>query len=106
MEEGLKFDNGKPQFRLIPQYSLEEVAKVMTYGALKYSPDNWKYVPDAYNRYIDAALRHINKDLQNEHLDLESNLEHLAHAVSSLLMAMEVRHLNNPVHFNSDEIPF
>ena len=86
---GYKADSGKPQFALIPQQALLEVAKVMTYGAQKYAPDNWRKVDDAHNRYIDAALRHINSHLRGDRRDDESGLEHLAHAVCSLMMAME-----------------
>lgn len=87
--EGVKMDQGKPQFGLIPQNALLEVAKVMTYGAKKYAPGNWKKVDDAHARYVEAALRHINAHLRGLRMDDESNLKHLAHAVASLMMAME-----------------
>lgn len=87
--KGIKTDAGKPEFRLIPQVALLEVAKVMTFGAQKYTPDNWRKVDNAHSRYIDAALRHINAHLIGQHKDPESDLNHLAHAVCSLMMAME-----------------
>ena len=87
--DGQKHDNGKPEFRLIPQVALEEVAKVMSYGAKKYAPDNWRKVPTGHDRYMDAALRHINAHLRGDVGDEESGLPHLAHAVCSLMMAME-----------------
>ena len=87
--EGLKYDEGKPQFSLIPQEALEEVASVFTFGAKKYAKDNWRLVEDGHDRYMDAALRHINKHLQGELLDNESSRKHLAHAVASLMMAMD-----------------
>ena len=34
--------------------------------------------------YVDASLRHINKYLCNNDIDDESNLLHLAHAISIL----------------------
>jgi hypothetical protein len=88
-ELGVKYDSGKPEFRLIPQRALEDVAKVMTHGAKKYAPDNWRKVPNGHNRYMDAALRHINAHLQGNVRDEESGERHLAHAVCSLMMAME-----------------
>jgi hypothetical protein len=88
-ELGSKHDSGKPEFRLIPQQALEDVAKVMSYGAKKYAPDNWRKVPNGHNRYMDAALRHINAHLQGNVMDEESGERHLAHAVCSLMMAME-----------------
>ena len=89
--KGVKADAGKPEFRLIPQVALLEVAKVMTFGAKKYAPDNWRKVENAHSRYIDAALRHINAHLIGQHKDPESDLSHLAHAVCSLMMAMEMQ---------------
>lgn len=89
--EGVKHDQDKPQFSLIPQAALCDVARVMTYGAQKYAPDNWRKVPNGHSRYIDAALRHINTHLRDEFIDPESGECHLAHAVCSLMMAMETR---------------
>jgi len=89
--KGFKADAGKPEFRLVPQVALLEVAKVMTFGAKKYAPDNWRKVENAHSRYIDAALRHINAHLIGQHKDPESDLSHLAHAVCSLMMAMEMQ---------------
>ena len=88
--EGVKHDHGKPMFRLIPQHALEEVAKVMTFGAQKYAPNNWMLVPSGHDRYVDAALRHINAHLRGDRHDDESSLSHLAHAVASLMMALEM----------------
>lgn len=39
-EIGKKFDNDKPMMNLLPFEALEEVAKVLTYGANKYGKDN------------------------------------------------------------------
>jgi len=86
-EKGIKHDDNKPQFRLIPQMALLEAAKVMTFGAKKYAPNNWMLVKDGHDRYIDAALRHINAHLTGEVVDPESELPHLSHAVCSLMMA-------------------
>jgi hypothetical protein len=66
MEKGVKFDQGKPQWRLVPFGAMTEVVDVLTYGANKYSPDNWKYVNDAQNRYIDAGFRHFTLHTQTE----------------------------------------
>ncbi|MEO0479048.1 MAG: dATP/dGTP diphosphohydrolase domain-containing protein [Planctomycetota bacterium] len=89
---GTKLDNDKPSFWLIPHEPLLEVAKVLTYGASKYEEDphdrNYLRVEDGERRYLDAVLRHMNSHLRGEKSDPESGLSHLAHAASSLLMAM------------------
>ena len=72
------------------KHALLEAAKVMTFGAQKYAPGNWRKVEKGHDRYIDAALRHINAHLLGEKLDSESGLSRLSHAVASLMMAMEM----------------
>jgi len=86
-ELGIKHDQEKPDYTLLPYGALEEVVKVLTYGAKKYSRENWKYV-DAL-RYEAASMRHFSAYMQGEKIDPESNLHHLAHAVSSLMFLLQ-----------------
>lgn len=90
--EGVKYDNDKPQWSLLPFKALREVVDVLTYGAKKYAPDNWKKVPDAKRRYIDAGFRHFTAYAGGEKLDPETGKSHLAHAMCCLLylLAFEV----------------
>jgi hypothetical protein len=54
-----------------------DIAKILTLGAKKYSPDNWKNVePD---RYEDALLRHYAEYMCGEVDDPESKMTHWAH---------------------------
>lgn len=94
MQVGVKHDNGKPQYRLLPLAQLEGVVRVLEYGAGIYGEGNWKYVEDGYNRYMDASLRHMAKHLDNHPLDDEpdkngrcSGLPHIDHCIASLIMA-------------------
>lgn len=86
---GRKFDGGKPEFGLIPPLALTETARVMTYGAHKYEPDNWIHVPDAKRRYFNAAQRHQWEYREGEELDSESQLHHIAHAIANLMFLYE-----------------
>jgi hypothetical protein len=85
MNEGTKFDNGKPNFDLIPIEPLEELQKVLEYGAKKYSVNNWMLLPDFNKRYFNAAVRHLWAWLWCEKYDKESGLPHLAHAFCNLM---------------------
>lgn len=87
--EGKKYDTGKPMFSLIPPLAELEVAKVLTYGAEKYAPNNWKYVDNAFDRYLSAARRHINMVQLGETHDPETGLHHYAHAICNLLFLLE-----------------
>ena len=85
---GVKYDQDKPQWTLVPFKALDEVVKVLTIGARKYAPDNWKKVPNARQRYIDAAFRHMSAYASGEKLDAETGKSHLAHAVCCLLLLL------------------
>jgi hypothetical protein len=88
MMEGVKFDNEKLRWSLLPLTSVQEVVQVLEYGATKYAPDNWMKVPDAQDRYWDAATRHIMAWKMGEKKDSETGKSHLAHAVCCLLYIM------------------
>ena len=86
---GRKYDSGKPQLYLLPPKSLYEIGKVLTFGAEKYGPHNWRKVDDLQNRYSSAALRHIFAHIDGESLDEETGLSHLAHAICCLMFKLE-----------------
>ena len=97
---GDKFDNGKPDWTLIPWVALEPVVKVLEFGAAKYSRDNWKHVSNARRRYLAAAYRHLNAISDGEWIDNDkmntagevvekgSKLPHAAHAICCLLFLL------------------
>lgn len=87
---GRKFDGDKLQYGLLPAIALKEVVKVLTYGAQKYEPDNWRRVPDGNRRYFDAAQRHIWQYKEGEMYDPETGFHHLAHAVCCLMFINEL----------------
>ena len=85
---GVKYDKDKPKWNLLPWDELEDVVKVLTFGAKKYAPDNWKFVDDANSRYMDAAMRHLVAHQQGETRDSESGESHIAHAICCLLFML------------------
>jgi hypothetical protein len=89
---------------LLKPYSLEEVVKVLTYGANKYSADNWKHVDDMENRYFDAAQRHMWAYRRGELRDPESGMHHLAHAMCSLMFILETEMERERAY--KEEVPF
>lgn len=75
---GKKYDTGKPRMDLLPAAALEEIAKVLAFGAQKY--DSWNWARGiAYSRLAGAALRHLFARMRGEVNDPESGLPHLAH---------------------------
>ena len=85
---GRKYDGEKLRWDLLPWEPTEEVVKVLTFGAKKYAPNNWKYVPGRRWRYIGAAYRHLKAWICGEKLDVETGLHHLAHAACCLLFLL------------------
>lgn len=86
-EQGIKFDDKKLSWLLLPWNPMRDVVRVLEYGARKYAPDNWKHVKPK-ERYIDAAFRHLIARAAGEISDDETGLPHAAHAVCCLLFLM------------------
>ena len=89
-EGGVKADGGKAQPRLLMQSmpnAVREICEVLTYGANKYTPDNWKKVEA--DRYTDALYRHLLAYHAGELFDSETNKHHLAHAACCILFLLE-----------------
>jgi len=86
---GRKFDGGKLQYGLVPPNALKATVEILTFGAEKYEPDNWKKVPDAKRRYFDAAQRHLWAWKCGEQNDQETGRNHLAHAMCCIMFLLE-----------------
>ncbi len=87
--------DGKPEMTMLPAEALFEAAHAFSYGARKYSRDNWRNAPSS-TPYVDAALRHLYRHAGAASplpIDEESGLPHLAHAAACVLiaLALEVR---------------
>ena len=87
-EQGRKFDGGKLRYDLVPALALEEVVKVITKGAEKYDPENWKRVSEGRRRYYAAAMRHMEAWRKGEKQD-EIGTHHIANAISNLMFILE-----------------
>lgn len=85
--KGKKFDTGKLRWDLMPT-EIEDVVKVLTQGAVKYSPDNWKRVPDAPDRYFAALNRHLWARRRGKIRDKHSRMPHMAHVVCNALFLL------------------
>ena len=80
-----KHDDGKLLMYLVDPQFIEGVAKVLTLGATKYSPDNWKRCTEPFQRYYSALQRHLVAYAKGDSADLESGLSHLYHAACCLM---------------------
>jgi hypothetical protein len=84
-EGGVKHDEGKLRYDLIPPEALEALCAVLGYGAEKYSQRNWeKGIADS--RLFAAAQRHLWAAHGGELLDPESGFPHDWHAFCNIAM--------------------
>lgn len=89
---GLKFDDGKTQFHLLPTLAIEKVNRVLMHGAEKYGENNWRAVDNADERYWNAAMRHMFAWISGEKIDSDTGISHLAHAACSLMFLLELEY--------------
>ena len=85
---GVKFDAGKVRTDLISPVAINELAKVLTFGAKKYADNNWRKGLQ-WSRVLGAALRHILAYMGGQDKDPETGLSHLAHAFCCLMFLLE-----------------
>ena len=88
-ENAARFSKGKIRHDLVAPWALDQIAKVYTYGTIKYSDDNWwkglKWKKDVFG----CILRHVWKWFRGQKNDDESGLHHLAHAAWNCMALME-----------------
>lgn len=77
---GLKFDSEKPRYDLIDPHAIDQLARVLTFGAQKYAAHNWRK-GIVKSRLLAAAMRHLFAYLRGEDTDPETGLSHAAHAM-------------------------
>jgi len=88
MEQGLKYDTDKLRWYLLPMECVEDVVRILTFGAKKYADNNWQLVDNANERYYSAMMRHLVAWRKGELIDPESGEPHLSHAMCNLTFLM------------------
>jgi hypothetical protein len=92
MQEGVKHDQDKLPYDLIPPELLGSVAVVLQFGAKKYAPRNWEAGMN-WGRVFAALMRHMWAWWRKEEKDPETGFSHLEHAACCIafLLAYEKR---------------
>lgn len=86
-QKGKKFDSEKLEWSLLPIDALCVVVMVFMFGARKYGKRNWENGMD-WSRMYNAACRHMTKWYVGQTFDTETGINHLAHAIVSLMMVL------------------
>lgn len=93
---GAKVDAGKNRVWLCLggfSNALEQVAKITTIGATKYTPNGWVTVPNAKERYMDAFGRHmlaLGKGEVYDNGEGGTGGKHIAQMIWNLLAVLEL----------------
>lgn len=84
-KEALRFNENKIKMHLLENINpfLEDVARVLEYGSIKYDDINWMK-GFSYNSILSSLKRHFFAWRKGEQLDAESGLPHLAHVGCNL----------------------
>jgi len=88
VEQFMKFDTDKLRYDLVPPSAIKALAEVLTYGAKKYKPNNWRN--GEVDRYVAALYRHLEAWRDGEQIDEESGMRHLAHAITNIAFLLEL----------------
>ena len=90
-DPGLRFNDGKPRYDLVPSDALAGVVDVLTAGAKKYEPRNWERGM-AWSKCFASMMRHAWAFWRGEDKDAESGLPHIDHVVcNAMFLAAYVR---------------
>jgi len=99
VKEFMKFDGDKTRYDLVPPSAIKAMAEVLTIGARKYKPNNWKLCEDP-ERYLAAMYRHIEAWRSGEVNDAVTGLPHLAHAMTNMVFMLDLDY--NPKEWTKD----
>jgi hypothetical protein len=92
--QGVKYDDGKTLYSLVPPYALEAVAKNLTVGLKKYpARNNWMQVDKAEERYLDALYRHLEAHRKGEIYDadnIDPTTTHLSAVAVNAMFLLEL----------------
>lgn len=101
MEKGIKYDNSKLRWDLLPIGEIEKIVDILTFGANKYSDNNWQHVDNATERYYAALLRHLTAWRKGEKIDPESGREHLSHVACNIIFLMWLDNNSKKINENN-----
>ena len=90
-KRAMRFNTGKRKWSLVDFDSLEDMVKVLEFGAEKYSPHNWKKGLST-TEICESMIRHLKSYLNGENLDPESGLPHTGHIMCN---SMFLSHMHN-----------
>lgn len=87
-DKGLRFNQGKTRYDLVPNFAQEQYAKVLTKGSEKYAERNWE-LGMKWSKVLASLKRHIAAFENGEDYDKETGLLHMAHVMCNAAFLTE-----------------
>lgn len=84
----LRFNTGKAPLHLVPTSAINAMAKVLDYGAKKYTERNWEK-GNNFSVPYSSLMRHLLSFWEGEDNDPESGLPHTYHILMNAAMLLE-----------------
>ena len=105
----VKHDSGKTDWSLMPFEAVEEINKVLEFGARKYNEgqttrEHWNWAKGqglGIPRVLSAIFRHLFAFSRGEKLDPETGLSHIAHAGCGIIFILY--YLKYPEKYNKNK---
>ena len=100
-QQATRHNKGKLRWSLVDFKSLEDLVKVLEFGAKKYGDDNWKKgLPTT--EICESMLRHTFAFMQGEDNDTESGISHIGHIMCNVMflahMIREKKEFDNRIN--------
>lgn len=86
--QGLRYNDGKLRYDLVPEYAQKKYVEVLTLGSKKYRPRNWE-AGMSWSTVIASMKRHIAAFERGEDFDPETGLPHTAHIMCNAAFLTE-----------------
>lgn len=101
-DTAVKYDSGKTDWSLMPFEAVEEINKVLEFGAKKYAAHNWTQGDGfRYTRVLNSLFRHLFAWARGEDCDPESGLSHLSHAGCNIIFLIYYNRYKD--RYNNDD---
>lgn len=87
LKEGLRYNEGKRKWGLLSWPALNELVKVLEFGAQKYASWNWSNGL-SWSECFESMQRHLLAWYTGEDKDPETGLSHMAHVMCNAMFLM------------------
>jgi 5'(3')-deoxyribonucleotidase len=87
-DKGLRHNQGKTRYDLIPAFAQEQYARVLTEGSQKYAERNWE-LGMRWSKVAESLERHLVAFKRGEDYDTETGLLHTAHIMCNAAFLTE-----------------